>query len=139
MNNMLPSKRDFWDLRRRLFDDAFDQVLGDAGTFKTDIIEDEKEFTVEAELPGMSKEDIELDYRDNFLTISAKQVSEIDEKDEERNYIRRERSSRSFSRQFLIRDIDENAISARFDNGILEVKLPKKEPEKPETKKIDIQ
>ncbi len=139
MNNMFPSKRDFWDLRRRLFDDTFDQVMGDAGTFKTDIIEDEKEFMVEAELPGISKEEIELDYRDNFLTISAKHVSETDEQDDERNYVRRERSSRSFSRQFLIRDIDENNISARFDNGILEVKLPKKEPDKPESKKIDIQ
>lgn len=139
MNNMFPSKRDFWDLRRRLFDDTFDQVMGDAGTFKTDIIEDENEFTVEAELPGISKEEIELDYRDNFLTISAKHVSETDEQDDERNYVRRERSSRSFSRQFLIRDIDENNISARFDNGILEVKLPKKEPDKPESKKIDIQ
>lgn len=139
MNNMFPSKRDFWDLRRRLFDDTFDQVMGDAGTFKTDIIEDENEFTVEAELPGISKEEIELDYRDNFLTISAIHVSETDEQDDERNYVRRERSSRSFSRQFLIRDIDENNISARFDNGILEVKLPKKEPDKPESKKIDIQ
>lgn len=139
MNNMFPSKRDFGDMRRRFFDDAFEQVLGDAGTFKTDIIEDENEYTVEAELPGMSKENIELDYRDNFLTISAKQVSETNEQDEERNYVRRERSSRSFSRQFLIRDIDEDNISARFDNGILEVKLPKKEPDKPESKKIDIQ
>lgn len=139
MSNMLPSKRDFWDLRRRLFDDTFDQVLGDAGSFKTDIIEDDKEYTVEAELPGMSKEDITLDYHDNFLSISAKHVSEVDEKDEERNYIRRERSSRSFSRQFLIRDIDEDHISARFDNGVLEVKLPKKENVEPNTKRIDIQ
>lgn len=139
MNNMFPSRRDFRDLRRQFFDDTFDQVLGETGNFKTDIIENENDYTVEAELPGMSKENIELDYHDNVLSISGKQESETNEEDEERNYIRRERSSRSFSRQFLIRDIDEDNISARFDNGVLEIKLPKKEFEKPETKRIDIQ
>ncbi|OJF91777.1 Hsp20/alpha crystallin family protein [Alkalibacterium sp. 20] len=139
MADMLPSKRNFGDLRKLFFDDMFDGSLGDVGSFKTDIIEDEKEYTVEAELPGMSKEDIELDYNDNVLSISAKHESETDEHDEERNYVRRERSSRSFSRQFLIRDIDEDDISARFDNGVLEVKLPKKESNQPTTKRIDIQ
>ncbi|MFO8069350.1 MAG: Hsp20/alpha crystallin family protein [Alkalibacterium sp.] len=139
MANMLPSKRDFGDLRKLFFNDIFDGALGDVESFKTDIIEDEKEYTVEAELPGMSKEDIELDYNDNILSISAKHESETDEHDEERNYVRRERSSRSYSRQFLIRDIDEDDISARFDNGILEVKLPKKESDQPATKKIDIE
>ncbi|SFC59869.1 HSP20 family protein [Alkalibacterium subtropicum] len=139
MNNMFPSRRDFRDLRRQFFDDTFDQVLGETGSFKTDIIEDDKEYTVEAELPGMDKENIELDYHDNILSISGKQESETKEEDKERNYIRRERSTRSFSRQFLIRDVDEDNISARFNNGILEVKLPKKESDKPENKRIDIQ
>ncbi|MER2064155.1 MAG: Hsp20/alpha crystallin family protein [Alkalibacterium sp.] len=139
MNNMFPSRRDFRDLRRQFFDDTFDQVLGEAGNFKTDIIEDDKEYTVEAELPGMDKENIELDYHDNILSISAMQESETNEEDKERNYIRRERSSRSFSRQFLIRDVDEDNISARFNNGVLEVKLPKKASDKPENKRIDIQ
>ncbi|GEK90220.1 HSP20 family protein [Alkalibacterium putridalgicola] len=139
MNNMFPSRRDFRDLRRQFFDDTFDQVLGEAGNFKTDIIEDDNEYTVEAELPGMDKENIELDYHDNILSISGKQESETNEEDKERNYIRRERSSRSFSRQFLIRDVDEDNISARFENGILKVKLPKKESDKPENKRIDIQ
>jgi HSP20 family protein len=139
MNNMFPSRRDFRDLRRQFFDDAFDQVLGEAGNFKTDIIEDDKEYTVEAELPGMDKENIELDYHDNILSISGKQESETNEEDKERNYIRRERSSRSFSRQFLIRDVDEDNISARFENGILKVKLPKKESGKSENKRIDIE
>ena len=139
MNNMFPSRRDFRDLRRQFFDDTFDQVLGEAGNFKTDIIEDDKEYTVQAELPGMDKENIELDYHDNILSISGKQESETNEEDKERNYIRRERSSRSFSRQFLIRDVDDDNISAHFNNGILEVKLPKKESDKPENKRIDIQ
>ncbi|WP_368645436.1 Hsp20/alpha crystallin family protein [Alkalibacterium putridalgicola] len=139
MNNMFPSRRDFRDLRRQFFDDTFDQVLGEAGNFKTDIIEDDKEYTVEAELPGMDKENIELDYHDNILSISGKQESETNEEDKERNYIRRERSSRSFSRQFLIRDVDEDNISASFENGILEVKLPKKESGKSENKRIDIE
>ncbi|MCC5890364.1 MAG: Hsp20/alpha crystallin family protein [Alkalibacterium sp.] len=139
MNDMIPSKRDFWDLSRRFFDDALGQNFGDFGSFKTDIIEQDDAYVVEAELPGMSRENIELDFQDNILSISAKQETATDESDEERNYIRRERSTRSFSRQFILQDIDEDNIKARFDNGILEVTLPKQHPEPKNTKKIDIE
>lgn len=139
MNDMIPSKRDFWDFSRRLFDDALGQNFGDFGSFKTDIIEQDEAYVVEAELPGMSRDNIELDFKDNVLSISAKQETAKDESDEERNYIRRERSTRSFSRQFILQDIDEDNIKARFDNGILEVTLPKQNPTPKTSKKIDIE
>lgn len=139
MNDMIPSKRDFWDFSRRLFDDALGQNFGDFGSFKTDIIEQDEAYVVEAELPGMSRDNIELDFKDNVLSISAKQETATDESDEERNYIRRERSTRSFSRQFILQDIDEDNIKARFDNGILEVTLPKQNPTPKTSKKIDIE
>ncbi|WP_460321982.1 Hsp20/alpha crystallin family protein [Alkalibacterium psychrotolerans] len=136
---MIPSKRDFWDFSRRLFDDALGQNFGDFGSFKTDIIEQDEAYVVEAELPGMSRDNIELDFKDNVLSISAKQETATDESDEERNYIRRERSTRSFSRQFILQDIDEDNIKARFNNGILEVTLPKQNPTPKTSKKIDIE
>ncbi|GAB2486382.1 Hsp20/alpha crystallin family protein [Alkalibacterium psychrotolerans] len=139
MNDMIPSKRDFWDFSRRLFDDALGQNFGDFGSFKTDIIEQDEAYVVEAELPGMSRDNIELDFKDNVLSISAKQETATDESDEERNYIRRERSTRSFSRQFILQDIDEDNIKARFNNGILEVTLPKQNPTPKTSKKIDIE
>ncbi|EXJ24400.1 heat shock protein, Hsp20 family [Alkalibacterium sp. AK22] len=139
MNDLFPSKREFWDLGRRFFDDALGENMANLTSFKTDIIEKEDAYIVEAELPGMSKDDIELDYHDNILTIRGRQETEKNEQDEERKYVRRERSSRSFSRQFIIQDIDEDAIKAKFDNGILEINLPKIHPTPTKSTKIDIE
>ncbi|SFH63817.1 Hsp20/alpha crystallin family protein [Pisciglobus halotolerans] len=139
MNNLFPSRRDFMNMNRNFFGDSFDQLFTDAGDFSVDIKEKDKAYTLEADLPGLTKEDIQLDYRNNVLSISAHQETGKDEKDEEGNYIRRERSTRSYSRQFLLRDIDEENITAKFENGVLTVDLPKKETEEPKTKRIDIQ
>lgn len=139
MNDLFPSKREFWDLGRRFFDDALGENMANLTSFKTDIIEKEDAYIVEAELPGMSKDDIELDYHDNILTIRGRQETEKNEQDEERKYVRRERSSRSFSRQFIIQDVDEDAIKAKFDNGILEINLPKIHPTPTKSTKIDIE
>lgn len=139
MNDLFPSKREFWDLGRRFFDDALGENMANLTSFKTDIIEKEDAYIVEAELPGMSKDDIELDYHDNILTIRGRQETEKNEQDEERKYVRRERSSRSFSRQFIIQDVDEDAVKAKFDNGILEINLPKIHPTPTKSTKIDIE
>lgn len=87
----------------------------------------------------MSKENIELDYKDNVLSITAKKETESDERDDERQYIRRERSSRSFSRQFIIQDIDEDNIGAQFDKGLLTITLPKQNPTQSSSKRIEIE
>lgn len=94
---------------------------------------------LEADLPGLNKNDIQLDYSNNVLSIRAQQQMSTEERDDESNYICRERSSRSYNRQFLIKDVDENNITAKFENGVLKVNLPKKEADDKQTKKIDIQ
>lgn len=139
MSDLFPTRRDFMDFGRRFFDDALGQNFGDFGQFKTDIIEKDEAYVVEAELPGMSKENIELDYKDNVLSITAKKETESDERDDERQYIRRERTSRSFSRQFIIQDIDEDNISAQFDKGLLTITLPKQNPTQSSSKRIEIE
>lgn len=139
MNDLFPSRRSLMNLNRGFFNDTFDNFFSNSEDFSVDIIEKEDAYTLEADLPGLTKEDIQLDYTNNVLSISAHQETNKEEKDDEGNYIRRERSSRSYSRQFLIKNVDEDAIKASFENGVLTVDLPKKEEDTPETKKIEIQ
>ena len=138
MNNLFPTRRDFMDMNRHFMGDSFDRFFADTGNFNVDIKENDDAYTVEADLPGLAKEDIELDYKNDVLSIRAQQETSTEEKDDESNYIRRERSSRSYNRQFLIKDVDEDNITAEFDNGVLKVQLPKTETDGQNTKKIEI-
>ena len=74
---------------------------------------------------AVNKEDINIDYNNNYLTISATRNNEHEEKKD--NYIRRERSYGSVSRGFYINNVNKEAIKAKFDNGVLNIELPKKE------------
>lgn len=138
MNNLWPSRRGLRNLDKGFLGDTFDNLFTDDADFDVDIEETDTAYKVEADLPGLTKEDIKLDYTDNVLSINAHQETETEEKDEKRNYIRRERSSRSYSRQFLIKNVDEAAISANFENGVLTIDLPKKEKDDSKTKRIEI-
>lgn len=106
--------------------------------FKTDIIDNGKEYVLEAELPGFKKEDINIDIKDGYLTILATRKEEKDEKNDKGEYIRRERRYGSFSRSFDISQVDQNGISAAFDNGVLKLVLPKIDSHEQEVKKIEI-
>ncbi|MGM0414353.1 MAG: Hsp20/alpha crystallin family protein [Bacillota bacterium] len=116
------------------FDDSFTSM---AANFKADIIEKEDKYVIEAELPGMHKDDIELEIDNDRLTISANQTQEV--KEEEENYIRRERRSGSYQRSFYIDNVNEDDIKASYDNGILKIDLPKEEPTKPKRRAIEIE
>ena len=142
MFGMLPFERD----NNNLFD-TFDNFTrsffrnsnADLPAFRTDIRDDGDKFVLEAELPGFNKEDISLDVKDGILTVSAEHKESSDQKDDKVNYIRRERRYGSFTRSFDISGIDENAITAVYNNGILELSLPKVVPAVPETRRIAIQ
>ena len=111
----------------------------DMPAFRTDIRDAGDRFVLEAELPGFNKEDISLDLKDGILTIRAEHREDKDEKDKQGNYIRRERRYGSFSRSFDVTGIDEGGITAAYNNGILELNLPKAQPAVPETKRIAIE
>lgn len=111
----------------------------DLPAFRTDIRDAGDRFVLEAELPGFNKEDISLDLKDGILTIHAEHREDKDEKDKQGNYIRRERRFGSFSRSFDVTGIDEGGITAAYNNGILELNLPKAQPAVPETKRIAIE
>ena len=90
---------------------------------KVDIKETDNAYELEAELAGFDKKDINIDYSDGYLTISAKKEASKDENED--NYIRKERSSCSLQRSFYLENVDKETASAEFDKGVLKINLPK--------------
>lgn len=142
MFGMIPFERsddNFFDL----FDNFERKFFGDSNAaipdFRTDIRDAGDRFVLEAELPGFNKEDIKLDVKDGILTISAQHDENKDEKDNKGSYIRRERRYGSFTRSFDVTGVDEEHITASYNNGVLELNLPKAVPVVPEAKRIAIE
>lgn len=121
-----------------LFDKFFSNSSVDLPAFRTDIRNEDDRYVLEAELPGFGKEDISLDLKEGILTIKAEHKEEKEEKNEKGNYIRRERRFGSVSRSFDVSGIDEEKITAAFENGVLKLCLPKVQPVIPETRRIEI-
>ena len=123
------------------FEDFFNNfgsfALDNAGlrAFWTDIKETDDEYVIYAELPGVNKDDIHIEVDENYMTITASNNQFIEE--EKDNYIRRERRCGRFQRSFNISDVDPDRIQAKYENGILEVKLPKTNKTK-SARRIDI-
>lgn len=106
--------------------------------FKVDVKDNGDAYELIADFPGMKKENINLDYENNYLTISAKTEEGNDEQDDKGNYIRRERHVGSMSRSFYIDNVDETKITAEFKEGMLKIDLPKRTSTVEKTTKIEI-
>ena len=121
------------------FHDFENDFFGENGvsTFKTDIRDTGDAYIMDAELPGFAKEDITLDLNGDTLTLTAKHSENKDEK-ENGKYIRRERSNCSYSRTFDVSEVDTNAIGAEYKNGILTMTMPKKHPQPPTNRRLEI-
>lgn len=103
-----------------------------------DIYEEGDELVVKAELPGLKKEDIEVKLTDDYITISGEKKKE--EKVEEKNYFRYERSYGSFSRTFRLPvEVQTDKAKAKFENGVLEIRIPKTEEAKTKERKLQIE
>ncbi len=112
------------------------------GVMKTDIKENEDSFDLDIDLPGYKKEDVSAELKDGYMTITAQKNSADDQKDEKGNYIRRERFYGTCSRSFYVgKEITEEDIKAKFEDGILKINVPKKEAkaEVPQKKFIAIE
>lgn len=107
----------------KLYSHAFRNIL------QSDVAEDEHEYTVKIDVPGMSKDDIHLSYTDGILTISAHRSTFKDDSDKKKNLLSQERSEGSVSRSFSLPNVDKKGISAKLDGGVLTVTLPKVAPE----------
>ena len=122
----------------KMFDDIWEGTqLPATSAFKVDISEDENAFYIEAEMPGLKKEDISLGVEEDVLTIKGERKKETEEQG--KNYHRVERNYGSFSRSFNLGElIDQENIEASFENGVLHVSLPKAQQVR-KTKEITIE
>ncbi len=105
---------------------------------KTDVREHDSGYEVDIDLPGIKKDDIEAKLENGYLTITAGKALDREEKDDKNGkYIRRERYSGTVSRSFYVgEDVTQEDIKAKYEDGILRLSVPKKEPQKAvETKK----
>ena len=95
-----------------------------------DLYEKDDHFVIKAELPGVNKKDIAIDLKDRVLTLSGERSYENEVKEE--NYYRRERSYGKFQRVFTLpADVDSDKIKAEFNDGLLQIEVPKPEEQKP--------
>lgn len=130
----------------RLFSTFFDTPTGrgssDGGAARRwipamDLIEAGDHFVLKADLPGMTEDDVKIEVENNVLTISGERKTELEDKHE--GYYRLERSTGAFIRSLTLPEgIDAGAVTASFDNGVLEVRVPKPEQTKPQRVQIAV-
>ena len=123
--------RDFEEMSRSFWDN------NNVSAFSTDITEKDGKYVLEADLPGFKKEDISVDIDKDCLTITAEHKSEEKEENAD-SYIRRERYYGSYTRSFNVKGIDTEAITAAYNDGVLTLTMPKKEPEVPAARRLEI-
>lgn len=108
-----------------------------SNSFRVDIRDNQDAYVIEAEMPGLSEEQISLEVDEGVLTISAQHQNQTEQEDAGRMYS--ERRSGSMQRSFNLENIDAENISANLKNGILYVNLPKEKPVEKSARKIQIQ
>ena len=124
-----------------LFDDFFDDRFGmfpmwnnsrdplygkhAKNLMKTDVRETENTYEVDVDLPGFKKDEIQVDLKDGYLTIQAAKGLDKDETDKKGKFIRQERYAGSCSRRFYVGDIKPEDVSAKYEDGILKLSVPK--------------
>ncbi len=136
MSGLVPFNR--WGLSRSGFEDFYnliDDFFSNTwmpmrsmmrDTFRLDIQENEREYCIEAELPGVKKEEITLELKDDGrLTISVEREESLEE--EKKNYVHRERRYSSMQRSIYLRDAKTEGVKAQLKDGILRIIVPKEE------------
>ncbi|MCS6874533.1 MAG: Hsp20/alpha crystallin family protein [Pyrinomonadaceae bacterium] len=127
--------RNLQEEMNRLFASAFsrtfdDELMSGAWTPNVDIYENKDQVVLEAELPGMKPEDVNISIENNVLTIQGER--KFEKKEESDNYHRIERRYGSFTRSFTLPPtVDTERINAEFDNGVLRLTMAKREEAKP--------
>jgi HSP20 family protein len=128
----------------RLFNTFFDTpTAGNGGNAlrrwvpAMDLVETDDSFVLKADLPGLSEGDVAIEVEENVLTVSGERKAEHEDKRE--GYVRVERSFGSFRRSLTLpKGVDPEAVTAAFDKGVLEVRIPKPEERKPRRVSISV-
>lgn len=116
------------------FNSMFNEAI--SREMRTDIEENENQYLITMDIPGVNKENIDISVLDGTVTVSVKKVKT---ETENKNYVIRERSVRSASRSFYLDSIDENSIKAKYENGILTLVVSKAKPVEEPKKTISIE
>ena len=124
-----------------LFDDIFDNMFRtpavNQAVMKTDVHEKDGKYILDIEIPGYTKEDVEITLFNGTLTITAAHSETNEEKDSKGRVIRQERYSGTSSRSFYVGDaIKDTDVEASFENGILRIEIPTEQKKEEETKKF---
>lgn len=126
----------FNGLKHRNFDNE-ESIDEQIWTPKVNISENSDHYNLELDLPGMSKEDIQINLKDNSLQIEGERKEIEEHKD--RNWVRREAYYGKFFRSFILpKDVDASKTEANFKNGVLSVSLTKREESKPKQISINV-
>ncbi len=136
MFKLIPYRKNALSRTEDVFDDFFDSFFNDGflapirsidshfGGFRVDVSDQGDKYLIEADLPGMEKENLKIEYENNYLTITARR-DEVKET-KENSFIRKERQCGEYRRSFYIDNIQSEKIEAVFRNGVLRIELKKK-------------
>ena len=123
-----------------MFDDLFDGGFFGAhdpiygkhakNLMKTDINEKDGNYELAVDLPGFKKDEINLDIKDGYLTITAQKGLDKDEEDKKGHVIRKERYAGVCQRSFFVGDVKPESVKAKYESGVLTINVPKEEPKK---------
>lgn len=105
------------------FQNFFVDSIFSSKALKTDIVENDNDYVLQVDLPGVDKKDISLDFNNQYLTLSVEKKEENEEKN--KKYIRKERNSFSYSRSYYLEKGSEDDIKAKLENGILTITVGK--------------
>jgi len=122
------------ELMNSMFDDFY-RDLNVKGNMPTDIIDNEKEYVLNVDIPGVDKENVNISFDDSYLTIKV----EAKEESTDDNFIRHEIKSYDMSRSYYLENADEDNIKAKLTDGVLTITVGKKEQVLPEKKLIQIE
>lgn len=133
------------DRINRIFDESFsrtadlnDDISMSAWKPSVDIYETDEAIILKAELPGIKKEDVSVEVKDNILTLSGERVEDKEVKEE--CYFRKERCCGTFSRTFNLQHrVQPDKIKAKFKDGVLKIEIPKPEEEKPKQITVNVE
>jgi len=136
MFKLVPYRKGNLSRTEDMFDDFFDSFFNQGflapvrnlenrfGGFKVDVSDQGDKYLIEADLPGMDKENVKIEYENNYLTISARREDVKETK--ENSYIRKERQCGEYQRSFYIDNVQPDQIEATFRSGVLKIELKKK-------------
>lgn len=94
---------------------------------KTDVRETENSYELDIDLPGFKKDEVNVELKDGYLTISAAKGLDKDQEDKKGKYIRQERYAGACSRSFYVGDVAPDQVTAKYEDGILKLSVPKQD------------